>query len=96
MASRLGELTCIALGVATVVVPVVASNVGTRLGTYTAIRQARLDKSSIDPITVQPYELEPIATQLELSHEDCLWSKKYKVNTHEASSRDENYTAGST
>ncbi|MBT9317219.1 hypothetical protein [Leptothoe spongobia] len=78
MASRLGELTCITLAIATVAVPIAAGKVGTRLGTYTAIRQARLDRESIEPITVQPYELEPIiATQLEPSHEDCLWSKQH-------------------
>lgn len=87
MASRLGDLTCITLAIATVAVPVVAGNVGIRLGTYAAIRQVRLERETIEPITVQPYELEPIAIKQELHHEDCLWRQNYhKKNTYKTSS----------
>ena len=86
MANRLGELICIALGIATVAVPVVASNMGNRLGTYTAIKQARLERGSIEPITIQPYTLEPMATKSTPHHEDCLWSQDYDTESTDETS----------
>ncbi|NEQ52330.1 MAG: hypothetical protein F6K11_19680, partial [Leptolyngbya sp. SIO3F4] len=44
MTNRLGDFACMTLAIATIAVPVVAGNVGIRLGTYTAIRQARLER----------------------------------------------------
>ncbi|NEQ55830.1 MAG: hypothetical protein F6K11_37980, partial [Leptolyngbya sp. SIO3F4] len=38
---------------------------------------ARLERETIEPIAMQPHGLEPIATQQETYHEDCLWSQKY-------------------
>ncbi len=85
MVSRVGSSICVALGIATVVVPMVSGHIGMRLGTQIAARQSYIDESSVEIPTVEPHSIDTVNAVTDEYHKDCFWGHNHDYKTYEAS-----------